>query len=67
MRLGRHRRLALGRHVRLHLSLDLDMVNLPRVHLYRDVDVISVGLSWGNGYSDPVWSVGLEVWRDEAP
>jgi hypothetical protein len=47
----------------LHTSVALDMVNRPYFTVYRDTDLIGVGLSWGNRLSDPVWSIDIELWR----
>jgi hypothetical protein len=46
-----------------HLTVDPSNLNLPRVMVYGDERdrIIHVGLSWGNGNSDPVWSVGFPL------
>ncbi|MCB0967723.1 MAG: hypothetical protein KDB37_12880, partial [Ilumatobacter sp.] len=37
-------------------------INRPHVVWWeRDLDTVGFGLSWGNGNSDPVWSIDLEV------
>lgn len=63
MKLRSHLRRVLSRHVVLHTSVALDMVNRPYFTVYRDTDLIGVGLSWGNRLSDPVWSIDIELWR----
>lgn len=37
------------------LDISLDMINRPRVHL--DDERRWFAIDWGNGYSDPVWSL----------
>lgn len=44
----------------INLSVDLSNMNLPRPFLFTD-GVICVGVDWGNGNSDPVWSLAVEV------
>jgi hypothetical protein len=45
---------------------NLDLTNINRLHLSIDEDrpVQYVSLSWGNAYSDPVWSIGWQRRRD---
>jgi hypothetical protein len=47
----------------VYLTIDLSNLNLPRVMIYGDDNnhVVHVALSWGNGNSDPVWSIGFPV------
>jgi hypothetical protein len=39
------------------LDIDLTMVNRP--HFMFDDERRWVAISWGNGYSDPVWSLQI--------
>lgn len=42
-------------------SLCLSEINLPRVRWeLRDPDGGFICLDWGNGNSDPVWSIGVQ-------
>lgn len=45
-----------GRHRRFGWSLNLSEINLPRISWERGPYGFVV-LSWGNGNSDPVWSL----------
>lgn len=35
-------------------------INRPHLHFYRDHDGWGIMLSWGNGNSDPVWSIAYD-------
>ena len=48
--------------IRIHRSWRWWPINRP--HLQADVigpGRYYIGLSWGNGNSDPVWSIGLDI------
>jgi hypothetical protein len=49
--------------VHAYLDVDLAMVNRPHVDGFRWGDRAGVSVGWGNGFSDLVWSVGVEVRR----
>lgn len=57
----------LGRRVRVWTEWNWSSINRPHVvwwersYLDHGPDSVGFGLSWGNGYSDPVWSIDLEV------
>lgn len=45
----------------LWIDVNLTMVNRP--HVMLDDERRWIAFSWGNGYSDPVWSVQIGPWR----
>lgn len=45
---------------RLTLTFDRESINIPRLHWYRDGTVWGIGVSWGNGNSDPVWLIAWD-------
>lgn len=45
----------------LHVSLDLTMMNIPRVHVDECRPRRWWSLSWGNGNSDAVWSIDVQL------
>lgn len=50
----------------LHLSVDLTMLNLPRVMVDECRPRRWWSLSFGNGNSDPVWSIDVQLPREES-
>lgn len=47
----------------LRLSLELENVHRPRPWLSVGDGQVLVGLDWGDGSSDPVWSVFADIGR----
>lgn len=41
-------------------SFNPSHINIPRLRWFREAGGGFVCLEWGNGNSDPVWSIGVE-------
>lgn len=51
--------------VQLERTLELSSVHRPILTWDRDGDTLLVGVSWGNRYTDPVWSLHLIITKKE--
>lgn len=58
-----HLNMGIKRPLSVFTEFHASSINRPHFSLYwSDHDRVGLGLSWGNGNSDPVFNITLELW-----